>query len=777
VTCELLKYLRQMRSSSFNSFMSRYIQLDNEAALVVEKHSVTRTQIAVLRRVTVYPIRIVSALPFDLQVRQVSGRISHWIPPADVSCPAVQSLALDQPLQPMALELSHGGTTFSTVKLRRESGDDSDDSSNMRFSGSVYLQTVDGALPDGLSGTLVDVHTSVVVEGPIYTLFIASSQYALTRFLLMAPSSQSIRFNFVLPTLSLSLISDLNSDVACVTVFDIDLCVVTNSSDARTDFSVARVQIDNQHMEADLPVAMRNILSSASTKEFFRLSMVLGRRSQTLYYETVIKGRDAESLERVLGAAPYWHIKDANVIVQEAAVCADERFVSGCVKWGMNAYSRITASSSWWLHHVAHRSRWSLEALSRRRLFVDSAKLHAFEIELTVRFKGHSPSTDELRRMLKMVGIDVVDINCARIAVGVLNEESSGMTVDEMFASLLQHLQTSLMFQLHKLLFSSAIIGDPAGLLRGVQRGVGDAMSRQDTIGRKARVLLHHTVSGTMNSLGKFVGSVGSGVASLAMDEQFVTNRRKFDEPTSFAEGLQQGKELMSLGFSNGLDGLSSLTRDNLSLASLGRGVIGLAMKPVAGVLDGASTIALGISRENNIQSERETPPMRTRVPCRRSMYRPVTPYNRTSALEEFVVLCLVQSGVALGDDARVFECARGADGSADALAIGLKAVCCARLDGKGRWSTVWTFATFDVMTCDVKEETMLNYCGAVLQTAFILTMSPPPSSSEPKSHLPCLYRIFAMRLHFFISQRVPIAAFRTAVQTSLLPPVHPTVI
>ncbi len=703
--------------------LSRYIQLNHEVALVVEKHSVARTQIAVLRRVTVYPIHIVAALPFDMQVCQVHGSITHWIPPADIACPAVRTLAPDQPLQPMALQLSHAGSAFATVMLRREVGDGSDDFASCSLTGTVHLSAVDGAFPDGLSGTLIDVYTSILVEGPIYTLFVASSQIELSRLLLMVPSSQSIRLNAILPSLSLSLISDLNSDVACVAAFDMDLCIVTNSSDARTDFSIARVQIDNQHLQADFPIAVRPVLRSSSNREFLRLSMVLGRRSQALFYDMVVRGQDAGSSYSALGAAPYWHIKDANVIVQDAAVCADESFVGGCVKWAMAAFSRVQASSTWWLHHVAHRSRWSLEALSRRRLFVDSAKLHAFEIELTVCFKGHSPSTDELRRMLKMVGIDVVDINCARIAIGVLNEECSGMTVNELLASVLHHLQTSFLFQLHKLLFSSAIIGDPAGLLRGVQRGVGEAMSRQDTIGRKASVLLHHTVSGTMNSLGKFVGSVGGGVASLAMDDQFVSNRRKFKEPSSFAEGLQQGKELMSLGFSNGLDGLSSLTRDNLTLSKLGKGVIGLAMKPVAGVLDGASTIALGISRENNIQSVHEAPPMRTRVPCRRNMYRPVAPYNRTSSLQDFVLFCLLQAGVNLGDAARVFECACGADGSADVLAVGLNAVCCARLDAKGYWYSAWMFATFDIMTCEVNEMRQLNYCGTVLQTAYVLTM------------------------------------------------------
>lgn len=710
----------------------RYIQLDNEVALVIEKHTVTCTQIAVLRRVTVFPVRIVAALPFDVQVRQVNGSISHWIPPANMSCPSVKSLAPDQPLQPMTFELSHAGTRFAIVKLRDESINEDDASSSIGLLGTVHLPAIDGAAPDGLSGTLADVYTKVVVEGPIYTLFVACSQQCLSRFLSMVPAGQSLRLNVVLPYLSLSLISDTNSDIVCVAAFDIDLCIVTNSSDARSDFTISRLQIDNQHAEADYPVALRPKRGASTKRDFFTLSMVLGRRSQTLYYESIIKGHDAGPEENVPGAAPYWHIKDANIFMQETIVCADESLVSGYVKWGMAAYSRVVASNTWLLHHAAHRSRWSLEALSRRRLFLDSAKFHAFEVDLTVRFKGNAAATDELRRMLQVVGIDVVDINSARISFGTLNKESSGMTIDELFAFLLQHLQTSSLLQLHKLLFSSAIIGDPAGLLRGVQRGVGEAISRQDTIGRKARVLMRHTVSGTMNSLGKFVGSVGSGVASLTMDEQFVTNRRKFDEPTSFAEGLQQGKELMSLGFSNGLDGLSSLTRDNLTLASLGKGVIGLAMKPVAGVLDGASTIALGISRENNIQSDRAPPPMRTRIPCRRNMYCPVVPHDRTSTLEDFVVYCLLQSGVDLGDGARVFECACGADGAADTLAIGLNSVCCARLDGKGRWVAAWVFATFDVMTCDVKEENQLSYCNTVLSTAFVLTMSAYPTCFSP---------------------------------------------
>ena len=723
----------------------------------------TCTQIAVLRRVTVYPVRIVAALPFDVQVRQVNGRISHWIPPADIACPAVRSLAPDQPLQPLTFELSHAGARFATVRLRSDSSDESDAVTSNGLLGSVYLPAVDGSAPDGLSGTLADVYTSVVVEGPIYTLFIAGSQQNLSRFLLMAPSSQSMRLNFILPVLSVSLVSDSNVDVLCVTASDIDMCLVTNTSDARADFTIARLQIDNQHLEADFPVALRLISSTDANPDFLRFSMVLGRRSQTLYYETLLKGQEPGSGEGLIGAAPYWHIKDVSVRVQAAVVCADESMVSGCVKWGMSVYSRVVASNTWQLHHAAHRSRWSLEALSRRRLFVDAARLHAFEIDLTVRFKGQSPATDDLRRLLKMVGIDVVDISSAHISIGAMNEESIAVTVDELLASLLLHMQTSFLLQLHKLLFSSAIIGDPAGLLRGVQRGVGEAMSRQDTLGRKAKVLLHHTVSGTMNSFGKLVGSVGSGVAALAMDEHFVSNRRKFDEPSSFAEGLQQGRERMSLGFSNSLDGLSSITRDNFTLGSLGRGVIGLAMKPVAGMLDGAATVALGISRENNIQGAREPPPMRARVPCRRAMYSPIVPHDRSSSLEDFVVFCLEQSGVNLGDGARVFECARGADGCADAVAIGLNAVCCARLDGKGRWAAAWVFATFDVMTCDVKEEQQYSYAGAVLPFAFILTMSTTPFTLPSTA---------AISLHYAHSP--PPAASRTAAVTARLPPTSP---
>ena len=704
----------------------RYVQLDHDVALVIEKHSVSCTQIAVLRRATVYPIRIVAALPFDLQIRQVHGSISHWIPPANIGCPAVRTFAPDQPLQPMAYELSHAGNRVGVVRLRVEAGDESDTAPNTGLLGTVLLPIIDDAAPDGLSGTIADVFTSVVAEGPIYTLFVASSQYALSRFLLMLPPGRSMRLNSVLPSLSLSLISDSNADVLCATAFDIDVCVVTNASDTRTDVTVSRLQIDNQHLEADCPVALRPIGGTGAKQDFFRCSMVLGRLSQTQYFETIIKGQTRER-ESGFGAAPYWHVKDANVIFQTAIVCADESFVSGCVKWGMAAYSRVAASHTWRLHHAAHRNRWSLEALSRRRLFVDFAKFHAFELELTVRFKGQSPATDELRRMLMMVGIDVVDISSARVSFGAVSQESLGMTIDELFASLLQHLQTSFLLQLHKLLFSSALIGDPAGLLRGVRRGVGEAMSREDTFGRKASVLMHHTVSGTMSSLGKFVGSVGGGVASLAMDNQFKTNRRKFEEPSSFAEGLQQGKELMSLGFSNGLDGLSSLTRDNLSLMSLGRGVIGLAMKPVAGVLDGAATIALGISREHDIRSAWEPPPLRARMPCRRSIYSPVMPHDQSSCFEDFVLFCLVQSGVVLGDAARVFECAQGADGSADALAFGLNSVCHARLDSKGRWAAAWVFSTYDIMSCDVKEELQIEHCGTVLPTAFVLTMLASP--------------------------------------------------
>lgn len=173
-----------------------------------------------------------------------------------------------------------------------------------------------------------------------------------------------------------------------------------------------------------------------------------------------------------------------------------------------------------------------------------------------------------------------------------------------------------------KILGSLDIVGNPVGLFNNISTGVVDLLEKpldgflQGPLeGGKGLIkgtssLVKNTVSGTFNSIGKVTCSLASGLSSLALDNEYLTQREKnrLQRPNHLGEGVYLGLNSLAKGVGYGLKGavldpIEGLQRGGFKgfLRGALKGFSGLFTKPVIGALDAASKTAEGIKNTANM--------------------------------------------------------------------------------------------------------------------------------------------------------------------------------
>ena len=216
----------------------------------------------------------------------------------------------------------------------------------------------------------------------------------------------------------------------------------------------------------------------------------------------------------------------------------------------------------------------------------------------------------------KAFGVALMNIDDAPIKLKGLKLENCFDTTQGIVMKLLSHYRDNLATEIFKLLGSINIIGNPVGLFSQIGTGVQDLIEKpiegiikgplEGGIGlmRGAESLLKHTFAGTFNSIDKITGSLGSGIAFLSFDDEYLAQREKMklSKPKHVGEGLKHAGLSIFKGFEKGITGVfmkpfEGASKDGVKgfLKGTYQGVTGLIIKPVSGVLDAASKTAEGI--------------------------------------------------------------------------------------------------------------------------------------------------------------------------------------
>ncbi|GAB9473207.1 hypothetical protein Gpo141_00010363 [Globisporangium polare] len=260
-----------------------------------------------------------------------------------------------------------------------------------------------------------------------------------------------------------------------------------------------------------------------------------------------------------------------------------------------------------------------------RRMYIETLQLHPMKIHITFQQNNLSKATffdDQATILLPMVFMilksNLVNIDCASLNLNALHIYHSFTTRAFMFSTIQQHYVFQGILQIYALVGAADILGNPIGLVTNLGTGVKDffyepvagmVKSPQEFVlglSRGTASLVKNSVYGTFNAASKFTGTLSSGVAALSMDSKYIkerNTRNRQEVPTHFGTGLLYGTKQLGQGILAGVSGVitaPAMGAYNNGLTGfvegMGRGLIGVAIKPAAGVLDLAARTTAGIT-------------------------------------------------------------------------------------------------------------------------------------------------------------------------------------
>ncbi|CAF1081939.1 unnamed protein product [Rotaria sordida] len=194
-------------------------------------------------------------------------------------------------------------------------------------------------------------------------------------------------------------------------------------------------------------------------------------------------------------------------------------------------------------------------------------------------------------------------------------------TNKQLLTLITRHYLVGLLTRSPILLGSFDLLGNPSVLIRNITDGIYDLFHLPYVgmrhgpsgfmmgISQGATSLLRHLSLGTLTSLTTFANSVARNMDRLAMDSEHATRNEETyrNIPTGMTDGLLQGLELFSLSLLGAIAGLaeqplaSFRNRDDSQratttvLSGVGKGLVGIVVKPVGGVAQLISQTGQGI--------------------------------------------------------------------------------------------------------------------------------------------------------------------------------------
>ncbi|CAO3621876.1 unnamed protein product [Mucor fragilis] len=217
------------------------------------------------------------------------------------------------------------------------------------------------------------------------------------------------------------------------------------------------------------------------------------------------------------------------------------------------------------------------------------------------------------------------NINDAPVKLNALIVDNLRASSEDLTARIMLHYREQVIYQIHRVLGSIDILGNPVGLFNTLSSGFGELFYEpyqgfimsdrpQDLgigIAKGVGGFMKKGVFGISDSLSRFSGSLGKGVSAATMDKKFQDRRRMNmtrNKPTHAIYGVTQGVGYFGTSVASGFAGLVKRPIEGAEtggvvgfVGGVGKGLVGAFTKPMVGFLDMASNITAGIRETTTV--------------------------------------------------------------------------------------------------------------------------------------------------------------------------------
>lgn len=275
-----------------------------------------------------------------------------------------------------------------------------------------------------------------------------------------------------------------------------------------------------------------------------------------------------------------------------------------------------------------------------------------------VNVEDKTSSQNALMFFFNVLTMALGNINDAPVRLNALLMENVLTSYTLLANNIQAHYGQEFFYQIHKILGSADFLGNPVGLFTNISSGVADIFyepyqgfvmsDRPQELGigiaKGTASFVKKTVFGFSDSISKVTGSVSKGLSVATMDKQFQDRRRMTrarNRPKHALYGVQQGGMALISSLGSGVEGLARQPFEGAEkegaagfFKGVGKGLLGLATKPVIGVFDLASNVSEGIRNTTTVFDEAGLGKVRiTRHVGRDGIVRP---FNQAEALGLF---------------------------------------------------------------------------------------------------------------------------------------------
>lgn len=247
------------------------------------------------------------------------------------------------------------------------------------------------------------------------------------------------------------------------------------------------------------------------------------------------------------------------------------------------------------------------------------------------------------------------NVNDAPIKLNALMVDNLRASSEDLTSRIILHYKEQVIYQIHRVLGSIDILGNPVGLFNTLSSGFGELFYEpyqgfimsdrpQDLgigIAKGVGGFMQKSVFGITDSMSRFTGSLGKGISAATMDKKFQDRRRMNmtrNKPTHAIYGVTKGFGYFGTSIASGVAGLVKRPMEGAEsggvagfAGGVGRGIVGVFTKPVVGFFDMASNVTAGIRETTTVFEAGELG--RERVPRYSGKDGIVTTYSQREAL------------------------------------------------------------------------------------------------------------------------------------------------
>eukprot|EP01119_Soliformovum_irregulare_P017031 TRINITY_DN5016_c0_g2_i3.p1 TRINITY_DN5016_c0_g2~~TRINITY_DN5016_c0_g2_i3.p1 ORF type:complete len:2265 (-),score=532.32 TRINITY_DN5016_c0_g2_i3:78-6224(-) len=419
-----------------------------------------------------------------------------------------------------------------------------------------------------------------------------------TKMLTVSPpsqSSQSLRSSFeqketkrsevliVIEGIGISLIDETPQELMYASLDKINLEYSDTSEVLNWELVIKSIQIDNQLYNAPYGV----LLATASQST-----------TQPAIHVTVIKSNRYTEVN---------YFKYLSALIQEVNVQLDEEFLIRFVNFFARA-SRLVSSPQ-----EDYRDPASAEKMIYFELF------HLNPIKANLTFMAIPGLAQKYAINASMLlGIStklLVNVDHAPLEINGLLLKNPFLTRGDLTDRIWKHYTSQSVRQIYKVLGSMEFLGSPVSLFTNIGTGFYDFFYEPAKgivkspkefgkgVAKGTTSLIQNSAYGIFNATSKITGSIGTGIAHLSMDPEYMKDRQERNirtKPKHVGEGVLYGARDLGLGLFKGVTGLIEEPIKGASqgmggfVKGLGRGVVGVAVKPMVGIMDFATQTGIG---------------------------------------------------------------------------------------------------------------------------------------------------------------------------------------